>query len=123
MAVESDSDPGIRYDVLSGLGIAYSTGGRFDLGAAAHKACVQARHAAGEPIGEAKSRINLAVTYEWQGRYPEALAEMEAALDSCRRNGVRATELLLLSTNMPSVLNKLGQHEQARNRMLELRNG
>ncbi|GIH04403.1 SARP family transcriptional regulator [Rhizocola hellebori] len=109
----------IRVDILSLLGSAYAVGGRHDLAVAVLTDCVEARQALGDRDGETKARINLAISYERQGLYPEAMVQMESALASCQHSEDRTLEMLLLGGNMPVALNKMGEHARARDCLLK----
>ena len=70
-------------------------------------------------MGAAKSRRNLAISYERQGRYAEAIAELEIALQTFRDNGERMMEAMILGSGLSGIQNNIGQSDRARDGLLQ----
>ncbi|MBV1856225.1 AfsR/SARP family transcriptional regulator [Catellatospora tritici] len=107
-------DEGLQASVLNGLGGAYIKAGRYDEAIAIHERCVGVRSALGDHAGVARSYANLALSYEHQGRYDDALVQVRLGLDAARRAGDRAFTAAMLSGSLPTLYLHNGQVEQAR---------
>jgi tetratricopeptide (TPR) repeat protein len=83
-----------------------------------HRECLAGRVAAGDEVGAARSRCNLAITYERQGHYREALEELEPALLVLHEHGERMIEAGTRATTLVALLNRLGRLEEARENLL-----
>jgi tetratricopeptide (TPR) repeat protein len=116
---EVGADAAVRFQFQNLLGAGYLTAGRLDDALEVHERCLAGQLEIGDELHAARSRINIAICYERQGRYADALPQMRTALQASRRLADRSLQMLLLGANLPTVLNKMGLHAQARDCLLE----
>lgn len=112
-AFAGQEESSAKYYVLNALGSGYVIAGQLENAMKAHRECIVARQALGDDDGEARSRSNLAMSFYRLGRYGEALAEYQSALNTYRRNGDRAMEAFLLGNGIPDTLLALGRDVEA----------
>ncbi|MDI1464696.1 BTAD domain-containing putative transcriptional regulator [Catellatospora sp. KI3] len=114
VAASDGIDEALQASVLNALGGAYIKAGRYGEAITIHERCVGVRTALGDHAGVARSYANLALSYEHQGRYDDALAQVRHGLDAARRAGDRAFTAAMLSGSLPTLYLHNGQIEQAR---------
>ena len=112
-AVDGTGDLDSKAFLLNGLGHAYSRAGEWEKAMRVQREAVEVRQAQGDEFGMARARCNLATTQFSHGRYVEALAELEPALEVLHRLGEQMTEAFIRSTVLTNVLNRIGRHEEA----------
>ncbi|WP_212830197.1 BTAD domain-containing putative transcriptional regulator [Catellatospora sp. TT07R-123] len=118
VSVGDGIDEGLQASVLNALGGAYIKAGRYDEAIVIHERCVRVRTALGDHAAVARSYANLALSYEHQGRYGEALEQVRSGLDAAGRAGDRAFRAAMLSGSLPTLYLHNGQIEQARQILL-----
>ncbi|MBM2623915.1 tetratricopeptide repeat protein [Actinoplanes sp. LDG1-06] len=117
-ALPGDGSGLARLAVLNTLGNAYVVAGRYDRAVPAHEECAREWSLAGQAVDAARATANLAVSYERLGRFDEALAAQEAALETFREAGLRNLEAYVLAVGIPDVRKRIGDYAGARDSLL-----
>lgn len=117
-AVDRTDDLDSKVFLLNGLGQAYGRAGDWGKALQVQREAVEGRIRLGDEVGVARARCNLATTQFRQGRYLDALAELEAGLEVLNRWGEDLPEAFIRSTVLVNVLNRLGRAEEAEEHLL-----
>ena len=112
-AVSHSHDEALKYSTLDMLGASYVRSGDYGRAMRAHQECIAGWTRMGDDISTAKSRANLAMSFSRLARYPEAIAELTAALEVYQRQSDAAMEAQLLGYNIPLVLAAMGRYPEA----------